>query len=74
MPIYEYSCSTCNHAFEHLHRTLGEPLPDCPACGASKPTKQFSAFSATVTASTPDHCSMGTCPSGSCCGSSCPAG
>ncbi len=30
MPIYEYSCRACEHAFELLIR--GETTPACPAC------------------------------------------
>jgi putative FmdB family regulatory protein len=35
MPIYEYSCESCNHKLEKLQR-LGDPaLTDCPECGKS---------------------------------------
>lgn len=30
MPIYEYSCTACDHQFELL--VLGDETPACPAC------------------------------------------
>jgi putative FmdB family regulatory protein len=54
MPIYEYACSACGHAFEHLARTLDDKPVKCPACGAKKLAKQFSTF-APATA-TPKAC------------------
>jgi putative FmdB family regulatory protein len=44
MPIYEYACSVCGHAFEHLARTLADQPAACPACGAKKLAKQLSTF------------------------------
>jgi len=44
MPIYEYACAACGHAFEHLARTLADKPVKCPACGAKKLSKQFSTF------------------------------
>lgn len=41
MPIYDFQCSACGHAFEELVR-LGE-TPNCPACGAESPRKLLSA-------------------------------
>ncbi|MFT5503428.1 MAG: putative FmdB family regulatory protein [Gammaproteobacteria bacterium] len=35
MPIYEYSCTECEHALEALQKMSDAPLLDCPAC--SKP-------------------------------------
>lgn len=75
MPIYEYVCRGCSRAFEHLARSASAPAPTCPACGATRPKKQFSVFSAAQ--SVPDACptdigqasscreagcSTGTCP------------
>ncbi len=70
MPIYEYRCRACGHAFEHLHRRLNEPAPACPACGAKKPGKQFSAFSARVASSGSD---LPPCAAGGCCSGKCPS-
>ena len=32
MPIYEYTCTSCGHAFEALVRR--NKTPRCPSCGA----------------------------------------
>ncbi len=34
MPIYEYRCVSCSHAFEQM-RKMSEAPPPCPACGAA---------------------------------------
>jgi putative FmdB family regulatory protein len=74
MPIYEYKCVKCEHGFEHLARTASEPVPKCPKCGAGRPAKQLSVFSAA--AGSHDHatpCGEGGCPSaGSCSSGGCP--
>ena len=46
MPIYEYLCGKCGARFEHLARTLSDAAAKCPKCGAPKPVKQLSTFSA----------------------------
>jgi putative FmdB family regulatory protein len=33
MPIYDYKCQTCSHAFETLVRSGGMPV--CPQCGST---------------------------------------
>ena len=43
MPIYEYRCSACGHADEHLQKVSDAPLKVCPACGKAKYQKQLSA-------------------------------
>ena len=68
MPIYEYKCKKCGHKFEHLARTLSDVADKCPKCGARKPEKQFSTFSASV------HESGSACSTGSCGTPSCPTG
>jgi putative FmdB family regulatory protein len=45
MPIYEYQCKKCGHAFEHLHNTSDLSAPACPECGAANPEKVLSSFS-----------------------------
>ena len=42
MPIYEYVCEACGHAFELLVMTGDEPA--CPACESRKLAKRFSTF------------------------------
>lgn len=67
MPIYEYKCKKCGHRFDHLARTLTDVARKCPKCGAPRPTKQLSTFTASVSegrdaAARP----TGTCPTGTC--------
>lgn len=42
MPIYEYKCAACDHAFEAIIQ--GSQKPACPHCNSKKLEKQFSAF------------------------------
>lgn len=42
MPIYEYVCTRCQHAFEAL--VYGSERPRCPQCESQELEKQFSAF------------------------------
>lgn len=76
MPIYEYVCEKCGHAFEHLARSYTAPAPVCPKCNSEKTKKQFSTFSS-HTATACDHCSSGDICAGSggsghhCCGAGC---
>ena len=73
MPIYEYECRSCGNRFEHLQRILNSSPPDCPSCGAKRPVKQFSTFSAAVRETVGSPCSLGGCPSGGCdAGRGCP--
>ena len=73
MPIYEYKCSACGHGFEKLIRSAADLPGKCPECGKKTLRKQFSTFSARVTAGA---CKFpNTCPSagahrhsGGCCG------
>jgi putative FmdB family regulatory protein len=39
MPIFDFVCTACAHAFEALVR--GNALPACPACGATTLTRQM---------------------------------
>jgi len=48
MPIYEYKCNTCGHAFEYLARSFSDAATVCPKCGAQNPLKQLSTFHAAV--------------------------
>ncbi len=43
MPMFDYTCGKCRHAFEHLARRLDEPSPACPECGSGKVEKAMSA-------------------------------
>jgi putative FmdB family regulatory protein len=42
MPIYEYVCQKCGHAFELFVR--GNEAPRCPACESEKLERKFSVF------------------------------
>ncbi len=47
MPIYEYQCASCGHAFEQF--IIGDEKSEsrtCPKCGKAEATKVFSSFSA----------------------------
>jgi len=66
MPIYEFVCRACGEGFEHFQRTLTAPPPACPSCGADRPAKQFSTFSATIHEAPAQRCSLGPCAGGGC--------
>ena len=42
MPIYEYTCGGCGHAFEEFVRKPDSAAPKCPECGAEKSERQIS--------------------------------
>lgn len=44
MPIYEYACNGCGHAFETLVRS--GTTPDCPTCHSTDLAKKLSVFAA----------------------------
>lgn len=65
MPIYEYTCSTCAHDFEARLERAGDSAPACPACGATKVEKRFSAFAVGVsTGKGPDLSGLPPCQGG----------
>ncbi|MEI6971127.1 MAG: zinc ribbon domain-containing protein [bacterium] len=64
MPIYEYRCSKCGARFEHLARNSSDLASKCQKCGAAKPEKQLSTFSARVSEGH-DHAS-GACGTEAC--------
>ena len=43
MPIYEYVCQACGHAFEAIQKFSDAALSDCPKCGKSPLKKLISA-------------------------------
>ncbi len=43
MPIYEYACRACDHAFETMQKASESPLRDCPECGEPQLRKLLSA-------------------------------
>jgi putative FmdB family regulatory protein len=42
MPIYEYECDKCGHAFEREQRMSDPPVKTCPKCKGRKVTKLIS--------------------------------
>ncbi|MDB5355898.1 MAG: putative regulatory protein FmdB family [Phycisphaerales bacterium] len=45
VPIYEYTCQSCNAKFEQLVRTMsGESKPRCPECDSVKTARALSVF------------------------------
>jgi putative FmdB family regulatory protein len=43
MPIYEYQCRSCGHAYEALQKFSEAPLTECPACHKPDLAKKISA-------------------------------
>ncbi len=43
MPIYEYACQKCGHAFDALQKVSDGPLRKCPECGAMRLKRLVSA-------------------------------
>ena len=43
MPIYEYACRNCEHAFEELQKISEAALVQCPRCGQASLRKLLSA-------------------------------
>lgn len=48
MPLYEFSCKKCGHAFEELLMAseLERARPKCPACGSPRTERGISSFAA----------------------------
>ena len=48
MPIYEYTCKSCNGKFEQLQRTMAaapdDRGPKCPSCGSTQTARALSVF------------------------------
>ncbi|MGO9465941.1 MAG: FmdB family zinc ribbon protein [Isosphaeraceae bacterium] len=80
MPLYEYFCEPCGHAFEALIRSAAD-LARCPHCGSIEVAKQLSVPAAHIgrgqsselpvcseTGSSPYGCGRPQCGSGMCAG------
>ena len=47
MPVYEYVCTSCQHEFEELARSMADRgRVRCPACQSEKAKRKLSVFSA----------------------------
>ncbi len=75
MPLYEYICEACEHAFEVLVRNADDTEVRCSACGSAGARKRFSAFAMSMSNSSsgaegfagPSGCpTCGDVPGGAC--------
>jgi putative FmdB family regulatory protein len=62
MPIFEYVCKECSHAFEAL--VFGDQKADCPQCHSRKLEPQLSVFAVSAKGSAAPGPAAGPC--GSC--------
>lgn len=68
MPLYAYSCNSCDKEFETLVRS--DDTPACPACGSVELTRQLSLIAKPASGGEAEPA----CASlGGGCGASCPA-
>ena len=69
MPIYEYICKDCGHAFEKLVPRVNSAV-ECEKCSSGNVEKQFSVFGTTATSQTaaPACAAAKDCPAASGCG------
>ena len=45
MPMYEYTCRKCNHAFEKLVKSMSSTDPiHCPKCASKQTDRKISVF------------------------------
>jgi len=45
VPVYEYTCQSCNKKFDQLVRTMSAaPASKCPECGSAKTVRALSVF------------------------------
>jgi putative FmdB family regulatory protein len=62
MPIFEYVCQNCDHAFEAL--VYGNEKAQCPKCESKKLTPQLSIFAVSAKGASSSAPAAGPC--GSC--------
>ncbi|MCH7807952.1 MAG: zinc ribbon domain-containing protein [Planctomycetes bacterium] len=47
MPVYEYTCSSCEHEFEEFVRSItSDDPPSCPSCRSTRVNRKLSVFAA----------------------------
>lgn len=73
MPLYEYSCDSCESQFERLQPMSADHESDCPACGR-KAHRVLSLFAAPVAVAAGAGPSPVGQLSGACCGGGCGCG
>jgi len=66
MPLYEYRCPACRHAWDALQDRWDSPAPVCPACGKSQAQRQFSTFAVVAPGAATEGTPNGACGTGSC--------
>jgi putative FmdB family regulatory protein len=66
MPLYEYRCPACRHAWDALLDRWDSPAPDCPACGARRSERRPSAFAVVGSTAPSVKPVPGPCGPGSC--------
>ncbi len=59
MPLFDYVCDGCGHAFEAL--VSPERKPACPACDGVRLTKELSRFAVAAATTTGSQPACGTC-------------
>jgi putative FmdB family regulatory protein len=64
MPIFEYTCQSCNHRFEHLTRADHQAV--CPACDGTALDKRLSTFAVRASGASPRDDFGAPGPCGSC--------
>jgi putative FmdB family regulatory protein len=64
MPIFEYACQQCGHAFEALVRA--STVPECPKCHSTQLDKQLSVVGKVGASSGRDMAPVAAGPCGSC--------
>lgn len=69
MPIYEYRCDRCGHAFEEL--VFEDTRVSCPGCRADAVTRRLSIPAPPAHARATPACEAGLPPGGCCGGGAC---
>jgi putative FmdB family regulatory protein len=61
MPIYEYTCKSCNNQFEKLAKSMNsDEKVKCPECGSGQTARNLSVF-AVASESKPSSPAPGMC-------------
>ena len=64
MPIFEYICKECQHAFEAL--VFGKQKAECPKCQSKELEPQLSVFAVSAKSGAQSQSSLPAGPCGSC--------
>jgi len=71
VPIYEYRCRACGHAFEKLVYGGGGPAVACPGCASGEVTRTLSIFGVKAGAGPVASTVPSGGGAGGCCGGGC---